>query len=198
MAVLPIRIIGDPVLRTVAEPVTDFGPGLRRLVADMLETMEDVDGAGLAAPQVGVSQRVFTYQMDGVRGHVVNPVLELSDEFQEDMVEGCLSIPGVAFPVRRRARAVVRGSDADGAPVEFEAAGLLARIAQHETDHLDGVLFPDRLEGDDRRAALRAIRSIDYSSQVDKTVGKRAARIGSAFGAGKAAPGSAFGAGPRR
>jgi peptide deformylase len=92
----------------------------------------------------------------------------------------------------------VRGSDADGAPVEFEAAGLLARIAQHETDHLDGVLFPDRLEGDDRRAALRAIRSIDYSSQVDKTVGKRAARIGSAFGAGKAAPGSAFGAGPRR
>lgn len=197
MAVLPIRIIGDPVLRTRAEAVTEFGPGLRRLVADMLETMEDVDGAGLAAPQVGVSQRVFTYQMDGVRGHIVNPVLELSDEFQEDMVEGCLSIPGVAFPVRRRAQAHVSGFDADGAPVEFEADGLLARIVQHETDHLDGVLFPDRLEGEDRRVALRAIRSIDYRSQVDATVGKRAPRIGSAFGAGQTAPGAAFGRGPR-
>jgi peptide deformylase len=197
MAVLPIRIIGDPVLRTVAEPVTEFGPALRRLVADMLETMEDVDGAGLAAPQVGVSQRVFTYQMDGTRGHVVNPVLELSEEVQEDMVEGCLSIPGVAFPVRRRARARVTGCDADGHPVAFDAEGLLARIAQHETDHLDGVLFPDRLEGENRKAALRAIRSINYRERVDEAVTKRSARVGSAFGAVPHGAGAAFGVGPR-
>jgi peptide deformylase len=192
MAVLPIRIIGDPVLRTVAAPVTEFGPGLRRLVEDMMETMEDVDGAGLAAPQVGVSQRVFTYQFDGTRGHVVNPVLQLSEDAQDDAVEGCLSIPGIAFPVRRRARARVTGADVDGNPIEFEAEGLLARIAQHETDHLDGILFPDRLEGDDRKAALRAIRALDYRSVADATVTKRAAHVGSAFGAGQ---GSAFGPG---
>ncbi|GAA2196825.1 peptide deformylase [Sinomonas flava] len=192
MAILPIRIIGDPVLRTVAEPVTDFGPGLRRLVDDMMETMEDVDGAGLAAPQVGVSQRVFTYQCDGRRGHIVNPVLELSDDDQDDAVEGCLSIPGVAFPVRRRARAHVKGSDADGNPLEFDAEGLLARIAQHETDHLDGILFPDRLEGEDRKAALRAIRALDYRSVANATVTKRASHVGSAFGSGQ---GAAFGAG---
>ncbi|GAB3286104.1 peptide deformylase [Sinomonas notoginsengisoli] len=196
MAVLPIRIIGDPVLRTVAEPVTDFGAGLTRLVEDMLETMEDVDGAGLAAPQVGVGQRVFTYQIDGERGYVVNPVLELSEDFQDDAIEGCLSIPGVAFPVRRRARARVTGLDADGNPVAFDAEGLLARIAQHETDHLDGILFPDRLDGEDRRAALRAIRAIDYHSRVDATLSKRSAHIESAFGGGHAAIGS-FGQGVR-
>ena len=103
MAILNIRIIGDPVLRTVADPVTEFGPELAKLVADMTETMEDVEGAGLAAPQVGVSLRVFTYRIDGVDGHVVNPVLENSDDFQADQVEGCLSIPGLGFPVRRSA-----------------------------------------------------------------------------------------------
>lgn len=195
MAVLPIRIIGDPVLRTVAEEVTEFGPVLERLVEDMLETMEDVDGAGLAAPQVGVSLRVFTYQIGNERGHVVNPVLALSDDYQDDLVEGCLSIPGVAFPVRRRARVTVAGFDVNRNPVEFDAEGLLARIAQHETDHLDGILFPDRLEGEDRRAALRAIRALDYGSRVDATLSKRSAHVGSAFGAGQAVPGAAFGAG---
>lgn len=195
MAVLPIRIIGDPVLRTVAEEVTDFGPALERLVGDMLETMEDVDGAGLAAPQVGVSLRVFTYQIGTERGHVVNPVLTLSEEFQDDAVEGCLSIPGVAFRVRRRARATVAGFDVRGNPVAFDAEGLLARIAQHETDHLDGVLFPDRLDGQDRRSALRAIRALDYGARVNATLSKRSAHIGSAFGAGQAASGAAFGGG---
>jgi peptide deformylase len=137
MAVLPIRIIGDPVLRTPADPVTEFGPELGRLVADMMETMEDVDGAGLAAPQVGVGQRVFTYQIDGQRGHLVNPVLTLSEDFQDDVVEGCLSIPGVAFPVRRRRSVVAKGFDVEGNPIELEAEGMLARAFQHETDHLD-------------------------------------------------------------
>ena len=187
MAVLPIRIIGDPVLRTVAEPVTDFGPELRRLVADMMETMEDVDGAGLAAPQIGVGLRVFTYQVDGQRGHVVNPELELSEDYQDDAVEGCLSIPGVAFPVRRRRTASVRGVDADGQPVAFDAEGLLARCVQHETDHLDGVLFPDRLEGEDRKAALRAIRAIGYRTVAGSTVARRAQHVGSSFGTGRPA-----------
>ncbi|GAB4098827.1 peptide deformylase [Sinomonas halotolerans] len=184
MAVLPIRIIGDPVLRTVAEPLTEFGPALRRLVEDMMETMEDVDGAGLAAPQVGVSLRVFTYQVDGVKGHVVNPQLVLSEDFQEDAVEGCLSIPGVAFPVRRRRTAEVRGVDAEGQAVSFHAEGLLSRCVQHETDHLDGVLFPDLLEGEDRKAALRTIRAITYRGMTEATTAQRATNVGSSFGAG--------------
>jgi peptide deformylase len=192
MAILPIRIIGDPVLRTPADAVTDFGPELERLVADMMETMEDVDGAGLAAPQVGVGQRVFTYQIDGERGHLVNPVLELSDDFQDDVVEGCLSIPGVAFPVRRRRAVKASGVDVHGDPVEIEAEGMLARAFQHETDHLDGVLFVDRLEGEDRRAAQRAIRALDYSSVAGQTVSKRAGHVGSAFGTGTSR-GASFG-----
>jgi peptide deformylase len=193
MAILPIRIIGDPVLRTPADPVTEFGPELERLVADMMETMEDVDGAGLA-PQIGVGQRVFTYQIDGQQGHLVNPVLTLSDDFQEDVVEGCLSIPGVAFPVRRRRAVQARGYDLHGNPVEIAAEGMLARAFQHETDHLDGVLFVDRLEGDDRRAAQRAIRALDYSSVAGQTVTKRASHVGSAFGNGASFGGGSFGA----
>ncbi|MEA5454310.1 peptide deformylase [Sinomonas sp. JGH33] len=194
MAILPIRIIGDPVLRTPADPVTDFGPELERLVEDMLETMDDVDGAGLAAPQVGVGKRVFTYQIDGERGHIVNPVLSLSEDYQEDVVEGCLSIPGVAFPVRRRRATTAVGFDVHGNPLEINAEGMLARAFQHETDHLDGVLFVDRLEGDDRKAAQRAIRAIDYSSVVGQTVTKRAGHVGSAFGKGaSSAAGTSFG-----
>ncbi|WP_415855268.1 peptide deformylase [Sinomonas sp. G460-2] len=191
MAILPIRIIGDPVLRTPADPVVEFGPELERLVADMMETMEDVDGAGLAAPQVGVGQRVFTYQIDGTRGHLVNPVLELSEDFQDDVVEGCLSIPGVAFPVRRRRTVTASGFDAQGNAVTIEAEGMLARAFQHETDHLDGILFVDRLEGEERRAAHRAIRAIDYSSVAGQTVTKRAGHVGSAFGTGASFGGSA-------
>ncbi|KHL05162.1 peptide deformylase [Sinomonas humi] len=193
MAILPIRIIGDPVLRTPADPVTEFGPELERLVADMMETMEDVDGAGLAAPQVGVGQRVFTYQIDGQRGHLVNPVLTLSDDFQDDVVEGCLSIPGVAYPLRRRRAVQARGYDVHGNPVEIEAEGMLARAFQHETDHLDGVLFVDRLEGDDRRAAQRVIRRLDYSSVASATATKRAGHVGSAFGTGASFGGGSFG-----
>ncbi|MDQ4500908.1 peptide deformylase [Sinomonas sp. ASV322] len=194
MAILPIRIIGDPVLRTPADPVTEFGPELERLVEDMLETMDDVDGAGLAAPQVGVSKRVFTYQIDGTRGHIVNPVLSLSEDYQDDVVEGCLSIPGVAFPVHRRQKATATGFDAHGNPLEIDADGMLARAFQHETDHLDGILFVDRLEGDDRKAAQRAIRAIDYGSVAGQTVTKRAGHVGSAFGKGASfAGGGSFG-----
>jgi peptide deformylase len=182
MAILSIRIIGDPVLRTVADSVTEFGPELAKLVSDMTETMEDVDGAGLAAPQIGVSQRVFTYRIGGVEGHIINPVLDNSDDFQADEVEGCLSIPGLAFPVRRHRTTRATGVDVNGNPVSIEAEGMLARCFQHETDHLDGILFTDRLEGEDRKSALRAIRAANYHSVTEQITAKRANTVGSSFG----------------
>ncbi len=195
MAILNIRIIGDPVLRTVADPVTEFGPELEKLVADMTETMEDVEGAGLAAPQVGISQRVFTYRIRGVEGHIINPVLANSDDFQPDEVEGCLSIPGLGFPVRRHRTTRVTGVDVKGNPVELEGEGMLARVFQHETDHLDGILFTDRLEGEDRKAALRAIRNANYDSITEQTTSKRSKTVGSSFGGASHGPGSSFGTG---
>ncbi len=189
MAIMSIRIIGDPVLRTVAEPVTEFGPELAKLVADMMETMEDVDGAGLAAPQIGVGKRVFTYQVAGVRGHLINPVLENSDDFQDEGAEGCLSIPGLGFRVRRRRWTRATGVDVEGNPVAVEGEGMLARCLQHETDHLDGVLYVDRLEGEDRKSALRAIRNASYESVTERTTAKRARTVGSSFAGGS------FGAG---
>ncbi|WP_131681732.1 peptide deformylase [Pseudarthrobacter sp. YALA5] len=192
MAILNIRIIGDPVLRTVADPVTDFGPELAKLVADMTETMEDVDGAGLAAPQIGVSKRVFTYRIDGVEGHIINPVLENSDDHQADHIEGCLSIPGLAFPVRRFRATRATGVDLNGNAVSIEGEGLLARCFQHETDHLDGILFTDRLEGEDRREALRSIRNANYDALTERTTTKRAKTVGSSFG-GASFGGAGFG-----
>src|SRR4051794_40235594 len=182
MAILNIRIIGDPVLRTVADPVTEFGPELAKLVADMTETMEDVEGAGLAAPQVGVSKRVFTYRIGGVEGHIINPVLENSEDFQPDQGEGCLPTPGRGFPVRRHRHTRVTGVDLHGNPVTVEGEGMLARCFQHETDHLDGILFTDRLEGEDRKAALRSIRNANYDAVTGRTTAKRAKTVGSSFG----------------
>lgn len=195
MAILNIRIIGDPVLRTRAEEVTDFGPELAKLVADMEETMEDVDGAGLAAPQVGVSLRVFTYRIDGQAGHIVNPVLELSEDRQEDQVEGCLSIPGLGYPVPRYRWTRVRGVDKNGQPISIEGEGMLARCFQHETDHLDGVLYIDRLEGENRKQALRAIRQADYEAVAGRTTAERAQSVGSSFGGASFGGGSFGGAG---
>ncbi|XAS69064.1 peptide deformylase [Micrococcaceae bacterium Sec5.7] len=189
MAILNIRIIGDPVLRTVADPVTEFGPEVARLVADMTETMEDVEGAGLAAPQVGVSQRVFTYRIGGIEGHIINPVLENSDDHQPDEMEGCLSIPGLGFPVRRYRATHITGFDLHGNPVAVDAEGMLARCFQHETDHLDGILYTDRLEGEDRKTALRSIRNANYDAIAERTTAKRARTVRSSFG------GAGFGAG---
>lgn len=194
MAILNIRIIGDPVLRTVADPVTEFGPELAKLVADMTETMEDVEGAGLAAPQIGVSQRVFTYRIDGVEGHIINPVLENSEDYQADHVEGCLSIPGLAFPVRRFRATRATGVDLNGNPVTLEGESMLARCFQHETDHLDGILFTDRLEGQDRKEALRSIRNANYDAITERTTTKRAKTVGSSFG-GAGTAGASFGGG---
>jgi peptide deformylase len=159
--ILPIRTLGDPALTTPATPVTEFGRSLRRLADDMIETMYEAPGVGLAAPQVGLSLRVFVFD-DGETGPmaVANPeLLEPLGEAVED--EGCLSIPGPFYPTRRAVSIRCRGQDVDGLPVELHGEGLLARILQHETDHLDGVLFIDRLDQDGRREVLAELRRIE-------------------------------------
>ena len=158
MTIRPIRELGDPVLRTPADPVRAFDRDLAALVRDLEETVDHPGRAGLAAPQIGVGLRAFSYNIDGVIGHVVNPVVvELSDETQDDD-EGCLSVPGLYAPTVRALHAVVEGVDAEGRPVRVEGSGLLARCLQHEVDHLDGKLFLDRLAGEARKRALRALR----------------------------------------
>ncbi len=159
--IIPIRILGDPVLKTPAKPVEDFDDGLRRLAQDMLETMYDAPGVGLAGPQVGISQRLFVFD-DGVTGptFMANPELLLAEgEIVEE--EGCLSIPGPFHPTRRFANVTCRGQNLAGDPVEMSGEGLLARIFQHETDHLDGTLFIDRLSEEGRKAVLAELRRIE-------------------------------------
>jgi peptide deformylase len=172
MAVLPIRITGDPVLHDRALEVTDFGPELHALVADMVDTMHEAPGVGLAAPQVGVGLRVFVWHwMDDAdvvhAGTAVNPELWITptptgeaDDVEES--EGCLSIPGERFPLRRSPRAKLRAQDADGVPFELEADGWFARILQHEYDHLEGILYADRLDAEHAKAARKAVRKQNW------------------------------------
>src|SRR4051794_3605098 len=169
MPIQPVRLFGDPVLRRKAQPVTDFDKELRRLVEDLTDTMLDAPGAGLAAPQIGVGLRVFTWYVDGEVGHLVNPELTLSDETQ-DGDEGCLSIPGLTYDCRRALSVVAHGFDMHGEPVAIEGSELLARALQHETDHLDGVLFIDRLDDETRKAAKRAIREAEWFGLSTPTV----------------------------
>ena len=161
MSIQPIRLFGDPVLTTPAVPVVDFDKELRQLVADLTETMLDAPGAGLAAPQIGVGLRVFTYWVDDVVGHLINPSLDLGDELQ-DGPEGCLSIPDVSVDTKRSLRVVAKGMNMFGEPVLIEGTDLLARAIQHETDHLDGILFIDRLDSDARKEAMRLIRASEW------------------------------------
>ena len=161
MSIQPIRLFGDPVLRTPAAPVVDFDAELRRLVQDLTDTMVDAPGAGLAAPQIGVGLRVFTWYVDGELGHLVNPDLTLSEE-QQDGEEGCLSLPDIVFDCRRAMRVVARGFNMYGDPVTIEGSELLARAIQHETDHLDGILFVERLDPETRKRAMKAIRESDW------------------------------------
>jgi peptide deformylase len=160
-----IRLFGDPVLTTPAEPVVDFDKQLRILVKDLEETMMEAPGAGLAAPQIGVGLRVFTYYVDGVLGHLVNPVIsQLSEEIQ-DGEEGCLSFPGIYFDTPRAMRAVATGLTMHGEPITVEGSEVLARALQHETDHLNGVLFIDRMDREQRKLALKAIRAAEWAGQ---------------------------------
>jgi peptide deformylase len=158
VTIRPIREVGDPVLRTPADEVRAFDRDLAGLVRDLVETVDHPGRAGLAATQIGVGLRAFSYNIDGVIGHVVNPVIvELSEETQ-DGDEGCLSIPGIWAPTARAMHAVVEGFDVTGKPLRLEGTGLMARALQHEVDHLDGKVFLDRLTGEARKTALRTLR----------------------------------------
>ncbi|PZG21544.1 peptide deformylase [Nonomuraea aridisoli] len=163
MAIQSIRLFGDPVLRTPAAPVVDFDKELRKLVKDLTDTMMDAPGAGLAAPQIGVGLRVFTYYVDEQLGHLINPDLDLSPEIDEEGEEGCLSFPGLAFPTPRAVRAVAKGFNVYGEPITLEGTDLMARCFQHETDHLDGILFIDRMDPKQRKLAMKAVREAEWS-----------------------------------
>ncbi|MPZ87429.1 MAG: peptide deformylase [Nitriliruptorales bacterium] len=160
MAVLPIRIFGDPALRARAAEVTDFDDVLRRLAGDMMETMRQAHGAGLAANQVGVLKRLFTWQTgEDEHGAVANPVLLESSEETQEGEEGCLSFPGLWYPTRRPLRVRMRVQDVRGEEHEVEGKELLARILLHELDHLNGILFIDHLARHDRKEAMGRIRA---------------------------------------
>ena len=169
MAIKDIRLFGDPVLRTPAVEVVDFDKELRTLVKDLEDTMLDAPGAGLAAPQIGVGLRVFTYFVDDVVGHLVNPLLDLSDETQ-DGPEGCLSIPGVTVDTKRALSVVAKGQNMHGEPVVLEGTQLLARAVQHETDHLDGILFVDRMDQATHKLAMKAVREAEWAGGPAPTV----------------------------
>ena len=159
MAMCEIRVVGDPVLRTPCEPIREIDARVKALVEDLLETV-DADGrAGLAANQIGVGLRAFSWNIDDEIGYVLNPrLVEVSTDEYQDGDEGCLSVPGLWFPTRRAWYARVVGEDLDGREVVVEGTELMARCLQHECDHLDGMLFLDRLERAERKKAMRAIR----------------------------------------
>lgn len=161
MSIQPIRLFGDPVLVTPASEVVDFDKELRTLVKDLTDTMLDAPGAGLAAPQIGVPLRVFVWDVDDALGHLINPTLDLSDELQEGE-EGCLSFPALSYPTPRAFRAVAKGFNMHGEPITVEGTELLARALQHETDHLNGILFIDRLGEIDRKQAMKDIRESEW------------------------------------
>ena len=168
MSIKEIRHFGDPVLVTPASEVIDFDKELRKLVKDLTETMLDAPGAGLAAPPIGVPLRVFVWDVDEAIGHLINPTLDLSEEMQEGD-EGCLSFPELVYPTPRAFRAVAKGFNMHGDPVTIEGTELLARALQHETDHLNGILFIDRLSEEDRKIAMKEIRESDWFGLAEQT-----------------------------
>jgi peptide deformylase len=173
VAIIPIRTLGDPVLRASASDVEEFDQALLRLRDDMFETMYDAPGVGLAAPQVGLSLRLFVYDDgQGSRGAVANPLItQVGAEQIEE--EGCLSIPGLYYETARASTVKLLGQDPSGAHVALEAEGLLARIFQHETDHLDGMLFVDRLAAEDRRQAMALLRDQELGAKPGRSIRRR-------------------------
>ncbi len=165
MSIQPIRLFGDPVLVTPAAQVVDFDKELRTLVADLTDTMLQAPGVGLAAPQIGVGLRVFVWDVDEALGHLINPTLDLSDELQ-DGEEGCLSFPALSYETPRSMRAVAKGFNMYGEPITVDGTELLARCLQHESDHLDGIVFIDRLSPQDRKLAMKEIRESDWFSSA--------------------------------
>ena len=161
MAVRAIRVFGDPVLTAPSAPIDEIDDGVRALVRDLLDTVELPGRAGLAAPQIGVGLRAFSYNIDGEIGYVLNPLLEVAGE-PEAIGEGCLSVPGLWHDAVRHPWARVTGIDLDGNAVVLEGEGLMAQALQHETDHLDGMLYLKRLTPEERRVAMREIRESSW------------------------------------
>jgi peptide deformylase len=161
MAVRPIRVFGDPVLRAATAPIDEIDDGVRALVRDLLDTVALPGRAGVAATQIGVGLRAFSYNVDGEIGYVLNPVLEVSGD-PEPIGEGCLSVPGLWHDAVRHPWARVVGIDLDGNEVVLEGEGLMAQALQHETDHLDGMLYLQRLTPEERRLAMKEIRESDW------------------------------------
>ena len=159
MALFPIRTFGDPVLRRPAREVTDFDADLRRLADDMIETMYDAPGVGLAAPQIGIQKRMFVYDINDGSGPgiVVNPTLT-SHDGEWEYLEGCLSVPDLHWPILRPSRVRLDGFDVYGKPLTIEGDDLMGRMLQHEVDHLDGILLLERLDPVQRRLAMRSLR----------------------------------------
>lgn len=166
MTVREVRLYGDPVLTTRAEEITEFGPSLECLAQDMLETMEAAGGVGLAANQIGVTKRIFVFDCShyqhGLRGAVINPVWEAVGQDMQLGAEGCLSIPGISQPTERFSTVRLRGFDPHGRPISMLASGLMARCIQHETDHLDGILFLQRLSDELRKDSMKTIRQSEW------------------------------------
>ena len=160
MAIREIRVVPDPVLRTPCDPITEITPAVRNLVQDLLDTVDDPGRAGVSANQIGVSLRAFSYNIDGKIGYVLNPVLE-ETRGEQYGDEGCLSLPKLWYKTKRADYARVRGMDLDGNEIVLEGDGIMGRMLQHETDHLDGHLYIDRLEKDERRAGMRRMRSLE-------------------------------------
>jgi peptide deformylase len=158
LALLPIRTFPDPVLRERAREIEEITATHRHLVEDMLETMREAPGVGLAAPQVGVLERIFVWEVDGASGVIINPRIVERSEAEIEEEEGCLSLPGLAYEVVRAAQVKVTGVDLEGQEQTLEGEDLLARVFQHEIDHLDGVLFIDKLGSEPRREALARLR----------------------------------------
>ena len=158
MAVRDIRLFGDPVLKSRSSEIDEIDDSVRALVRDLLDTVEPPGRAGVAAPQIGVGLRAFSYNIDGDIGYILNPVLVEVRGEPAPIDEGCLSVPGLWHPALRYPWARVEGIDLDGEPVVLEGEGLLAQALQHETDHLDGTLYLDRLTPERRRLAMREVR----------------------------------------
>lgn len=189
VSVLSIRTVPDPVLRSPVTQVADsrFGSAsLERLIDSMHETMDIVDGVGLAGPQVGVSQAIFVFHLDERRGHVINPSIEIWGETMTEPREGCLSVPELYFTPPRAQYAKVTGKNHTGQPVEYQGEGLFARMLQHEVDHLFGYLFVDRLEDEQFRQARRAMASPEFTEATKRITSQRSVDISSAFGTGSA------------
>ncbi|MDY6213077.1 MAG: peptide deformylase [Schaalia hyovaginalis] len=158
-----IRVIGDPVLRTPCEEIREIDQSVKSLVEDLLENVDMEGRAGLAANQIGVGLRAFSYNIDGEIGYVLNPrIVALSEDEYQDGDEGCLSVPDLWYPTQRAWYARVEGIDLDGKPITVEGEELMARCLQHETDHLNGMIYIDRLDRKTRKKALRDIRNSNF------------------------------------